>query len=58
MAVADFAASGAAHRARLADRVRREVVEVHVALVFELDDAVEPLGVAVEPSVAAVKTCV
>ena len=46
IAVTDFAAAGAAHRARLADRVRREVVEVHVALVFERDDAVEPLRVA------------
>ena len=45
-AVADFAATGSAHRARLSDRVRRKVVEVHVALVFERDDAVEPLRVA------------
>ena len=44
--VADFAPAGSAHRARLADRERREVVEVHVALVFERDDAVEPLRVA------------
>ena len=45
-AVADFAPSRRAHRPGLARRVRREVVVVHVALVGNRHDAVEPLLVA------------
>ncbi len=44
--MADFAPAGTAHRARLADRIRREVVVVHVALVRNRHDAVEALFVA------------
>ena len=46
VAVTDLAAARAAHRARLADRVRREVVVVHVALVGDRHDPVEALFVA------------
>ena len=45
MAVTDLAASGSPHRSRFADRIGRKVVEVHIALVFEIDDPVEALRV-------------
>ncbi len=43
--MADLAPPGGAHRARLTDRVRREVVVVHVALVGDVEDPVQALRV-------------
>ena len=56
--VADVTALRAAHEAGLPDRVRREVVVVHVAALVLEREVVDPLALLAVPSVRSERICV